>query len=226
MASPLIVLMSLWRNDASRSLFARADHLLSKTSTRANVRWLWAVGDSPDTTERNLKSVIRKNPDKDIELVRYDSGIRDVIDVTMRRRRSSWTASRMFTHLHDSDTYACLHESDLKSPDDVLDRMLDNPLPVAAWPMIRVNGSLQFYDIWAFRTLQGSLFNADMHHQMRIEVSSFGSVWMAPAELVRNRMLDDTAVVGLCTQWRNEGIRLYADPSIHVEQPIDLWESL
>jgi len=217
----MTVLMSLWRSDMERQIKKRADHLLSKTSVKDNIRWLWAVGDSNDSTEQFLLSY--SNPV--VTVVRCDSGVTGDGENTIRRRRSAFTASQMFTHLREDDDYACLHESDLCSPVDVIDQLFDNPLPCAAWPVIQFHDRTQFYDIWAYRSLQGQLFHSDTTAPTgRFQVSSFGSCWMAPAQLVKDRMLDDEAVVGLCKQWVKEGIKLWVNPTIVIHQPVDLWE--
>jgi len=129
----------------------------------------------------------------------------------------------MFAHVSPEDNFACDHESDLQSPSDVLDRLLACPLPSAGWPVITLNGSPQFYDTWAYRDLQGNHFQAETRLLGLTEISSFGSVWMAPADMFRGRVLDEECVVGLCKQWRNEGAKLTVDPSIIIEQPVDLW---
>ena len=219
----MITVMSLWRNDEERHLQDRVVHLLSKRSF-LDVRWLWVVGDSTDGTERFLRDVASLNPA--ITVIRHDSGMPDSGNVVERRRRSAWTASRMFEEIPLDAEYVCLHESDLRSPDDVLDRLLTVSAnePVAAWPVINLNGTPQFYDIWAFRFLNGTQFSPFMTRPKRpFEVGSFGSCWIAPADFVRGRQLDETAIVGLCQRWRMEGIRMWADPRTIVEQPTSLW---
>jgi hypothetical protein len=218
----MIVIMSLWRNDADRQLEERIDHLLAKKCVHHEVRWLWAVGDSTDDTEYLLRRTALAEPR--ITVIRSDSGV-EGNDLTSRRFRASWTASHMFSEIHEDAKYACLHESDLLSPPDVLDKLLATKTPVAAWPVIRLNGHPQFYDIWAFRGMDGVPFRADMQPPAYpICVRSFGSCWIAPANLVRNRVLDETAIVGLCQQWHNEGVTMWVNPSVVVEQPTGLWE--
>lgn len=220
----MIVMLSLWRNDAERRLHARAEHLLSKRSQRHEVRWLWAVGDCEDATEALLRDIARLEG-RQVTVVRCDSGIEGDREIGTVRRRSAWTATQLFRHIRLDDTYACLHESDLISPADVLDRLLANPLPVAGWPTIHLGTHPQFYDIWAYRDLSGAHFAPTMTRpRAPMQVNSFGSCWMAPADLVRGRVLSDEAIVGLCSEWRREGVALWVDPSIGVVQPCDLWE--
>jgi len=216
----MIVMMSLWRNDADRRLDARVAHLRAKGARDHAVRWLWTVGDSHDDTYARLVGLA----DDRVTVLRFDSGIPGE-DVQASRLRTSWTASQMFQHLRDTDDLACLHESDLVSPPDVLDRLIANPLPAAGWPTIKLNGDTLFYDVWAYRDLQGKHFSAGRTATAPFEVGSFGSCWMAPAALVRNRVIGEECVVDLCRQWRSAGVSLWVDPSIAIDQPVDLWEA-
>lgn len=216
----MIVVMSLWRTDAARSLEARVSHLLAKTASGHDVRWLWAVGDSADDTEARLVASAAGRP---VTVVRCDSGIGGE-DAASSRRRLAVAGTRLFAALRDSDDIACLHESDLVTPPDLLDRLLAGKTPAAGWPTITLNGHPQFYDTWAYRTIAGDHFRPDMRPPSGpFEVGSFGSCWAAPARLVRGRQLDEECVVGLCGQWRREGVRLWVDPAIPVVQPASLW---
>jgi hypothetical protein len=217
----MIVLTSLWRNDAGKDLKFRANHLLSKTSSNGRIRWLWVVGDSDDDTETALRDIAYESPH--VTVLNVDTNV-DVTDLDSRRLRFASAANYMFERISGNDSYACLHESDLVSPDNVVDLLLANPSPVAGWPVIRLHGEAQFYDIWAYRDMKGRTFKPSVKRPNRLlEVSSFGSVWLAPAELVKGRVMGEGAVVDLCTQWRDEGVRLWCDPSIIIVQPVDLW---
>lgn len=227
----MILIMSLWRNDADRDLLRRADHLLSKRSAGHYVRWLWVVGDSDDDTERLLRQ--RYSYLTALTIMRADTDIEGE-DLASRRRRGSASATQMFATLAGSGaTLVCLHESDLTSPDDVLDRLVATSQghPVAGWPTIELDGGSRFYDIWAYRDLQDDHFRPTPPYakgyrpDQRFEVGGFGSVWLAPAPLVRGRRLDRFGIVDLCRQWRSEGIKMYCDPTIPITQPVALWEA-
>lgn len=223
----MIVVMSLWRNDAARGIAQRIDHLLSKqTFVSDQVRYIWAVGDSSDETEAILRGYAGDN----IEVVRYDSG-HEGADALDCRRRTSHTATEMFKRVRISDEHACLHESDLKTPQTVLATLSElcrRLGPVAGWPVIDLGKGHQFYDTWAYRHLDGRRFlSTERRPGLPFNVSSFGSVWMAPAALVRNRSLHPSgAVVDLCGQWRDESVQMWVDPSITVVQPRELWSPL
>lgn len=215
----MTVVMSMWRNDVHRGLLARVRHLLAKTSTNG-VRWLWVIGASSDETE----AMLRQYESDSVTIVRHDTGLVGE-DTPTRRLRGSQTASAMFRHVLKSDSRACLHESDLQSPSDVLELLAKTSLPVAAWPVIQFpDQAPQFYDIWAFRDLSGVSFSAGMRRPVSpFQVGSFGSCWLAPAVLVRNRVIGSECVVDLCSQWRREGHQLTVDPRVTVTQPVDLW---
>lgn len=222
----MIVLMSMWRNDEVKQLTTRVEHLLAKTCSSQLVRWLWLVGDCQDETHAALSRARDRSALQHlVTIVEHNTGIIGD-DTETCRRRGSMSATAMFCHINSNDDYACFHESDLRSSPDVLDRLLENPLPVAGWPVIEFNGRRQFYDIWAYRTVTGAHFTSDSIAKFRFEVGSFGSVWLAPASMFRGRVLDETCVVGLCRQWRGEGAKLYVDPTIIIEQPVSLWRPM
>lgn len=231
----LIYVMSLWRNDADRHLRHRAVHLLSKRSRQHELRWLWIVGDCDDDTEACLHYIDRnrnhpENEQFDVTIIRDDTGIVGE-DVEARRRRGSATATEMFSHIPAAADYVLLHESDLQSEIDIVDQLFDagNGAPIAGWPTINMNAAAQFYDMWAYRDLDGREFlHRDPFSQQYVpdqpfRVGSFGSVWLAPADLVRGRIITDRAIVELCEQWRAEGVQLWCDPRIPIVQPVNLW---
>ena len=244
----MITIMSLWRNDADRDLEVRVEHLLSKSSSRGlAICWLWITGDNDDDTEARLRRLVRmrNHPERDqlnVRIVRHDTDIVG-IDAETRRCRGRVTASAMFRHLEfGGDDCAILHESDLVTPADIVDELIDThracealtgePTVVAGWPMIEIApGHPQFYDIWAYRDLCGVQFSPKRpfaqgwnRNLQPFEVGSLGSVWLTPTALLYDRTIEAHAVLELCEQWRVEGVRLWADPRIKVIQPIELWE--
>ncbi len=241
----MIVIMSLWRNDADRDLEARAEHLLSKTSAHHALEWHWVVGDSDDNTLDLLCETAVFFGLKDrVRIQIADTGIEGTDTITQRRRGSA-TASAMFAELDIRAQYAVLHESDLRSAPDVLDALINTPLCVepntleggaiagiAGWPTINLDPRRppQFYDTWAYRDLRGQPFAARppyargwQRNGAPFQVGSFGSVWMVPAEILRGRQIESRAVVELCEAWRAEGIDLWVAPEIPIEQPTSLW---
>lgn len=223
----MIVIMSLWRNDEHHEIHERVKALLSKSCVGEEVAFLWAVGDSTDDTESILREYEEKNR-RLIQVVNVDTGIFEE-DLVSRRTRLSQSATKMFDALgmyFIATDYACLHESDLISPSDILGRLLSSGggNPCAGWPVINLTGTPQFYDIWAYRHTNGRYFTPDEKRPDHlIQVHGFGSVWIAPTWMVANRVLRADAIRELCDQWRREGHPMYCDPSIIIEQPVGLW---
>jgi hypothetical protein len=225
----VIEILSFWRNDADRQLETRAVHLLAKISERHEIRWLWMIGDSTDLTEKILTK-IAADEHPAVRLLRHDTGIVGEGTET-RRRRGSVTATAAFAEISEEADFALLHESDLITPFDIADQLLESGggQPTAGWPVIELNGKRQFYDIWAYRDLRGRPFDSHPPYAKgyrragRFKVGSFGSCWLVPAEILRGRVIEKLAVIELCKQWRAEGIDLWVDPRIIVEQPTELW---
>lgn len=221
---PLVVMCSLWRNDAGRNLVQRAEHLLSKQDKWHNLRWCWIVGDSDDDTAAVLSNVALGY---DVNLVTLETRIAGD-DMPNRLRRLSASANAFLQRIRDDDDYVLVHESDISSGPDVVARMVanaeDGRCPVAAWPVLRMMGIPQFYDTWAYRK-GGQHLSHDLrkHPIVPFEVDSFGTVYLFAAEDGRSVRMKDQAVLDLCTGLRARGRTLWADPRILVEQPYDLW---
>ncbi len=223
----MIVMLSLWRNDVARDLEARVAHLLSKTC-KQGLRWLWITGDNDDETCQRLSDAIPEG--MPVTIIDANTGIVGE-DIDTRRRRGSETATELFAHIESTDDFACLHESDLRSEHDVVDQLLasGNGSPIAGWPTLGNGPRPRFYDIWAYRDLRGrpfsprSPFAKGYTPHAPFEVGSFGSVWLVPAPLLKDRVIETRAVLELCQQWRAEGVTLLADPRIAVVQPLELW---
>lgn len=228
----MIQILSLWRNDATSHLIKRANHLLHKTSEQG-VSWLWGVGDCTDQTAALLEAhAARMVGDVLVRVVNVDTGIVGE-DAATRRARGSASASQLFHQLDPLADYAMLHESDLVSPDNVADELLaaGDGVPMAGWPVIQLNGRFQFYDIWAYRDMTGNPFLPEKPYSPQytrvgpFRLRSFGSVWVIPAAILRDRTITTEAVVELCGQWAAEGIELWCDPRVSVVQPVELWEA-
>lgn len=219
-----VVLMSLWQNDVDRKLGERAYHLLDKTSA-SPLRWLWIVGDSTDETERNLQLIVGQFPDKDITLLRHDTNVAGD-EPRQRLLRGSLTASFGLEQVRKADAWWIIHESDLLSPVDLVDRFLaTEKCPVAGWVTLQDF----FYDTWAYRK-DGVRFsnNAPYHacykSDQLFEVDSAGSVIMLSAKDVRDGVrCDEFGLVEICEKLKALGRTIWVDPSIHIVQPMDLW---
>jgi hypothetical protein len=227
----MIEIVCQWRNDAARSLEARAEHLLAKTAGPHGLRWLWVVGDCSDDTERILRRIARASR-KDVRVLRRDTGVVGE-DTYTRRLRTSASGTSMFQEIHPSADFVCLHESDLRSPQNVIERLLAVSArePVCGWPVIDLPTGRQFYDIWAYRDLAGNHFSPHPPHAKGwqrhdpFQLGSMGSLFLAPAELVRGRVMFTDGLVDVCRQWQAEGVRVWCDSRVVIEQPTELWEA-
>ena len=228
----MIQVLSLWRNDATSHLIKRANHLLHKTAAEQEVCWLWGVGDSTDGTATVLREHVDRVGQGRVRVLNVDTGIVGE-DAETRRRRGSASATMLFHQLDPLADYVMLHESDLVSPDNVADELLaaGDGVPMAGWPVIKLGASFQFYDTWAYRDMTGQPFQAHPPYSPQytsagpFPVRSFGSCWVVPAALLRDRTITELAVLELCGQWTAEGHTLWCDPRVSVVQPVELWEA-
>jgi len=224
----MIAILSMWRNDSERRLLDRVTHLNSKTCDTHPLRHLWivSVGDDCSDGTDNLLAHYANELDMDVTMV-VESTTVTGDSVESIRRRASRSATRLFEEVLPSDDYVLLHESDLTSPDNVIDLLLPTVEstggPVAGWPTLTRNGETIFYDIWAYRDIDGDRFTHGVKLDAVTQVTSFGSVWLAEAGLVRGREITDEGIVELCGEWMVEGVGMFVDPSIPVVQPVDLW---
>lgn len=219
-----IVMLSCWSNDGGRALDARAAHLLSKV--RTNVRLAWLVGDSEDETFARLQwKIFASGFEGAVALVQRDTGIR-VRSFEDRLARLSLTLTYMLELVEDADDVVIIHESDLLSPPDVVDRLLAMPLPSAGWPVLRLEGGEAFYDTWAFRKDGERFTNWPPYHACYradgpFEIDSAGSVTAWAADDVRGVNVAADAIIGLCA---HVGKRVTVDPSLRIVQPRELWQ--
>ena len=219
------VMLSFWRTDVARDLDARAMHLLQKGGR--GIRWLWVVGDSTDETESRLRTLAP--PDR-VTILRHDTGIVGEDRVT-RLRRFSQTADAGLEAIDRAADRVLIHESDLRSPRDVVVRLQGDAdeEAVAGWPTITLMGRSQFYDVLCFRA-RGRAFDAHPpYHDVyragqRFEVESVGSVWSLPAWAIRDGVRGGGhGALGICRGLRKRGVRILVDPTVEVVQPITLW---
>lgn len=226
-----VVMLSMWRNDEQRWLSERVRHLLSKSYPA--LRWLWLVGDSQDGTEAALRAEAALWGEADrVRIERHDTGIVGE-DPESRMRRLSETTNAFWPYLEAADFYCLLHESDLFSPADVVERLLATQrCPVAGWPVLELaNHEQVFYDTYAYR--QGGVrfgnrapYHACYRPDALFEVDSVGSVWLFHAGDVRGAdgvRCADRAALDLCAGLKRRGRRIWVEPRLRIEQPLALW---
>jgi hypothetical protein len=228
MTPPRVVMLSFWRNDVARGLTERAAHLLDKTYP--NLDWVWVVGDSADGTDLALMDVTESHPRgwacSTLDL--GDTGIPGD-EPNVRLHRLSVTAQMGLNCIPDDADYVCIHESDIQSPPDLVERLLAvGKDVVGGWPVL--GAAPVFYDTWAYRGLDGEHFtnhppyHPDYQMVTPFEVQSVGTVWLFPAAAVRAGLRCTTfGCVELCRGLREQGYRIWCDPRLEVVQPMALW---
>jgi len=222
------VLLSFWRNDAARDLAGRLAHLLDKHALGEEVSCLWVVGDSTDDTEAVLRAVAHVN--RRVTVVRHDTGIVGE-DRETRLRRFSRTADAGLDLILPEDDRVLIHESDLRSPRTITQRLAGaRDEAVAGWPTLTIGTQTRFYDTFVFRA-QGVPFtgyppyHAVYRPDQRFAVDSVGSVWSLPAWAVHDGVRGgDQGALGICAGLRARGVRILVDPMVPVVQPRALWE--
>ncbi|MCC6454192.1 MAG: glycosyltransferase [Caldilineaceae bacterium] len=226
---PAVVLCSLWRNDEKRRLVDRVEHLLAKSETYPNLRWVWCVGDSKDDTAKALEEL---STGYDVSIIHHDTGIRGEA-MSTRTRRLSEAANAMLGGVKETDDYVLVHESDLVSPGDVVKRMVAHAqagrCPIAGWTTLEVRpGQTVFYDTWGTRKDGVRFTNHAPYHvaytaDAPFTVDSFGSVFMFEAKDVEHINMTTGGVLDLCKQLKEQGRELWIDPRLPIVQPVDLW---
>ena len=226
--TPNVTMLSFWRNDVGRNLTARAVHLLDKTYPE--LEYLWVVGDSTDSTYEALEGVCASHPNGDAVDI-LDCGLTPMLEdfPSPRLRAFSRAAQFGLSKLYRDIDEVVIHESDIESPPDIIERLLAVDVDVVgAWPVLGERHV--FYDIWAYRGLDGNYFTNHWpyHHSYRedrpFRVESVGTVWCFPAEAVRRGLTCYTlGAVELCRGLREQGYRIWCDPRLTVVQPRALW---
>lgn len=229
--TPRVAMISMWMNDASRRLNDRADMILNKSYS--NLHWIWLVGDSTDGTAQLLQQRVAERwadrADR-VKLLQFETGL-TVSNGEERLKRISATMNVGFDCITREDDYVIVHESDLESPTDLVERMLaTGKCPLAGWVTLQVNPVENvFYDTWAFRC-NGKLFSDKPPYcdnykpDEPFTVDSIGSVWLIHAQDVLDGVrMDARACYEYTTKLRTRGRTLWVDPTLRIVQPADLW---
>lgn len=224
MNCPPVLMISLWRNDTARRLTERAEHLLAKTYYR--LRWVWVVGDSEDATWLRLHQVQARHRRQAVEVLDIGDTGHPGPTPEARMRRLSAAVSAGLARVRPGDGYVLVHESDLVSPVDVVEQLVDlaeskGGAVAGGWPML---GSL-FYDVWGYRKDGRHLSNHEPRPTEPFELDSLGSVYLMPAQpFVDGLRCERNGAVELCQALKQRGYSVWCDPRITIEQPMDLWQ--
>lgn len=238
-----IAMMSMFMNEGD-DLESKVNHLLSKERGNHRVRFIWVIGKTskPDNTLVRLLLLktmhqLRTGIKSCVSTVSADSPIADdTTDIRERLRRLSDHARAGLECLRTTDDYLLIHESDLVSPSNVIDQLVNlstemDFATVAGWPTLTLGrNSKVFYDIWAYRKngehFRGSAPYCEGFNGKVIEVDSVGSVWCAPAKYFlesKTAWPHTEACVEMCNGIRSLGGKIYVDPEMEIIQPKSRW---
>lgn len=217
---PNVVMMSLWRDDMSRKIHERVDHLRSKSYP--HLRFIWVVGDSSDETEETL----RRYADNDarITVLRHDTHLLGD-DPNTRLERLGSTLNAGLMAIHKTDTHILHHESDLITPPDIIEQFLGTGKDVVGgW--VTLND--QFYDTYLYRKdgvkfTNGAPYHACYTPDALFELDSIGSCLFYPAQ--SGVYCHKGALLEVCQQLKAQGYSIWCHPQIHIVQPYDLFTS-
>lgn len=149
-----------------------------------------------------------------------------------RFKALSMVGNRLLSRVEASDTIVVYVESDLIWSEHALlhlgSQILDLNIDIVS-PLIFAGQN--FYDVWAFRGLDGGMFapfkpyhsSLAWSHGVNIgltEVSSVGSCLVMKAEVAREcRIIDNECLVGFCKDVRNKGYRVWVDSRVSIYHP-------
>jgi len=239
MTLPRISIWSLFRDDAGENI-ARYRHKINRLQYPAGLlRFYLVEGDSQDNTLGELRAWAVE--DQRVTVIQYHTGLPRMQHTPHpdRIRCLAETGNAALDALAADGwgDYAMLIESDLYYEPDIITRLLASKPKDAAVisPYIWLpgpNDHVQFYDIWAFRLLGGEMFPANMpawyianFPLQPFEVESVGSMVLMDAGPVYDgvRYTTEWAIRGICLQYRERGLKIYADPTTNIFHPfVDL----
>jgi hypothetical protein len=243
-----IAMMSMFMNEGD-DLQAKAEHVLSKASASEHVvRFIWVVAklkNCEDTTLSRLAAIVTEYRDRtgepcNVSIVSASSSIpHNAKSLAERLVRLSDHQRAALEMLRKTDDYMIIHECDLISPPDVIDRLVKlsedrDGAVTAGWPVIKLPGVLgkyQFYDTWAYRR-GGEMLSPHPPYCPGFtgevfEVESVGSVWCSPASCYLETTTAwpyGSACVEMCDGLRILGRRIYVDPTLRIVQPFSRYQ--
>jgi len=232
-----VLCLSMWFNDAGKHIADRAVHLLTKPGI---TRWVWSIRPGRDCTPQFLVALADyagKTADQASVYVEPEEQPADRIE------RLSRAGDALLSTVEDED-YVLWHESDLFTPDDLVERLASiDAAVVGGWPLLShdqtkslgiktqkrmyLEGAI-FYDTWGYRK-DGTRFknNPPYHECYREEpfpLDTVGSVALIKADYIRRgARMNGGGMVGLCDSIRQMGGEVWCDPRVPVVQPTELW---
>lgn len=228
-----VVVASAHRSHAGRvkNYMRQVADLRDEIAGIAHVRVIAAEGDSTDGTREALIKQSRVNH-LDLELLDVSHGGPQYGSTEQPERMAqlSKIANSIFDAVRLDDDMVFYVESDLLWVPAAAIALINNAyhahFSYDIWAPLVMAGDL-FYDVWAYRDLDGNRLSPFPPHHSRLgsslcpmELSSAGSCLAMRAEIARSvRIHDDNALVGWCSRARQLGYRIAVDPSVIIRHP-------
>lgn len=229
------VVASAFRNAAGQQITRWMDQVINLRSElrQKHFCYLRAVaveGDSRDATRAQLQALADKmKPQFELEIVTCNHGgpVYGSIESLQRMEALSKVGNAIFDSVRDNDDILVYVESDLiwdgTTISALVDHVVTGEVDIVA-PLIFAGDN--FYDVYAYRGLDGSRFSpfppyhASLTQSGLTEVSSVGSCLVMRGEIARKiRIVNNGALVGWCEQAREQGYKIWVDPSLSIRHP-------
>jgi hypothetical protein len=190
------------------------------------LRVIAAEGDSVDETKKTLRAEARYHG-LELELLECSHGGPEFgsTEAPERMQALSKVCNAIFEGVRPSDRALLYVESDLQWPPQTMLRLLGlvGQHEKAIFSPLIMAGEC-FYDIWGFRTLDGTRFSPFAPFALGLngahfEVSSVGSCLAIPGGAARKcRVRNQNCLVGWCEDARAHGYSVWVVPELRVRQ--------
>jgi len=235
-----VAIISFFRNSAARGqvqrYFQQLHALRSAAPATMRFRLIAVEGDSADNTQAELLAYARGLGllNEGFDLVSRSHGKREWGSTEEHERMEalSWVGNGGLERVRPSDDYVIYVESDLIWRPETMLRTLtmlqktSNDKPIFDVFGIMPFAADAFYDIYAFRHLDGTRFGPFAPYSRDFvldginEVSSVGSCLVMRAEVARNvRIPGAEVLVGFCRIAREQGYRIWVDARERIQHP-------
>lgn len=236
------VVLSAFRNSAGGQITRWMDQIvnLRRELRQSHFCYLRAVaveGDSKDATLVQLKSLAVKMAglfEIDVVMCNHGGPVFGSTEDHARMAALSKVSNAMLDSVRGNDDIVIYVESDLIWEGSTISALIDHVLAghsdVVA-PLVFAGDN--FYDVYAYRGLDGSRFSpfAPYHSSLRsnplsssltglVEVSSVGSCLVMRGGTARRvRIVNGDALVGWCGEARRLGYRISVAPELRIRHP-------
>jgi hypothetical protein len=194
-----------------------------------NFRLAVVEGDSgnDDVWKRLYRTASRYNLECYISDATHGGPVFGSVVSAERFKALSKVGNRMLSLVQPEDDIVVYVESDLIWHERIMlhlgAQVLDHDLDIVS-PLVMAGDN--FYDVWAFRGLDGAHFAPfkpyyhALHPMGLTLVNSVGSCLVMKGEVARNcRIINDNCLVGFCEDARDKGYRVWVDSRMKVNHP-------